>query len=82
MSPRIDPDLIDLSMSEGPQSSLERRFIREYLLEKGYRFADLRSLPKEEAKKLMREACQYASLKLAEVESRAQFREDIRGPSP
>jgi len=28
----------------------------------------------------MREACQYASLKLAEVESRAKFRQEINAP--
>ncbi len=72
---------VEECLSEGPQSALERRFIREYLLDKGYRMEDLPKLPAEEAKKLMREACQYASLKLAEVESRAQFREEIRGPS-
>jgi hypothetical protein len=30
---------------------------------------------------LMREASKYASLKLAEVESRAKFRDDIHAPS-
>jgi hypothetical protein len=65
----------------GPQSTLERKLIEEYLLEKGYRLIDLRGLPKAEAVSLMKEACLYASLKLAEVESRAQFREEIRGPS-
>jgi hypothetical protein len=65
----------------GPQSALEKKLIKEYLLEKGYRLKDLRGLPKAEAVSLMKEACLYASLKLAEVESRAQFREEIRGPS-
>jgi hypothetical protein len=72
---------IDECFSEGPQSALERCFIIEYLQEKGYTLEDLAKLPKEEAKKLMRGACQYASLKLAEVESRAVFREQIRGPT-
>jgi hypothetical protein len=65
----------------GPQSALEKKLIEEYLLEKGYRLTDLRELPREEAVSLMKAACLYASLKLAEVESRAQFREEIRGPS-
>lgn len=72
---------MDENVLEGPQSALERRLIREYLRGKGYRLEDLRRLPKEEAKQLMRQACMYASLKLAEIESKAQFREDIRGPS-
>jgi hypothetical protein len=66
---------------EGPQSVLERRFIKGYLLKKGYRLADLRGLPKNEAKLLRIEACLYASLKLAEVESRARFTEKIHFPS-
>jgi hypothetical protein len=34
-----------------------------------------------EQQHLMREASKYASLKLAEVESRAKFRHDIHAPS-
>ncbi len=67
--------------SEGPQSALERTLINEYLQRKGYKSDDLHLLPKDEARQLLSEASSYASLKLAEVESRAQFRKDIRGPS-
>ena len=81
MKPTPNSEYVDQCLSEGPQSALEIRFIKEYLLEKGYRLADLQKLPEAEAKQLMSDACKYASLKLAEVESRAQFREDIRGPS-
>ena len=59
---------------------MESRLIEEYLRTKGYRLADLRALPVEQAKQLMREACQHASLRLAQVESTAYFREKIRGP--
>jgi len=68
-------------LPKGPQSALERRFIKEYLYEKGYQLEDLKRLPLEESKQLMTEACRYASLKLAEVESRAQFKNEIRGLS-
>jgi hypothetical protein len=61
-----------------PQSELERQLISDYLREKGYSHQDLRNLPKEQAHTLMVGACQYASLKLAEVESRAQFRQKIK----
>ena len=61
----------------GPQSALERKYIEEYLQSKGYRLEDLQGLPKEEAKRLMTEACTYTSFKLAELESRAKFREKI-----
>jgi len=60
------------------QSDLERQLISDYLEEKGFSRADLRNLPKDQARALMVEACRYASLKLAEVESRAQFRQKIR----
>lgn len=69
------------NIAEGPQSSLERKLIREFLLEKGYRPSDLRTLPRDQAKSLMVAACRYASLRLAEVESRARMREGIRGRS-
>ena len=65
---------------EGPQSALERKFIEEYLSEKGYAIGDLQSLPENEARHLMRAACRYASLKLAEIESRAQLRDDLHYP--
>jgi hypothetical protein len=62
---------------EGPQNTLERRYIREYLLGKGHRLEDLAQLPQAEAQQLMREACQYATLKLAEVEAKERFRKNI-----
>ncbi len=71
----------DEQLPKGPQSALERRFIKEYLREKGYQLEDLKRLPLKESKQLMTEACRYASLKLAEVESKAKFRKEIRGPS-
>lgn len=72
---------IDKSATEGPQSALERKYIQEYLESKGFSLESLGGLPKEEMQQLMREACKYASLKLAEVESRAKFRHDIIPPS-
>ena len=81
MSEEFDPKYIGEVIAERPQSVLERRIIKEYLHDKGYRLEELKKLPEEEAKQLMSEACIYASLKLAEIESRAKFREEIRGPS-
>lgn len=65
------------SASDGPQSALEKKLIEEFLEEKGYKLHDLHDLPVEEARRLMEEASRYASLKLAEVESRARFRREI-----
>lgn len=63
--------------SRGPQSPLEKVLMEEYLAEKGYKFDDLRNLPADEAKRLMKEACMYAGLRLAEIEAKAGFRQKI-----
>lgn len=63
---------------KAPQSPLERQYIKDYLAEKGYCLEDMRTLPVDLAKKLMTEACTYASLKLAEIEHRSQFRRKIQ----
>lgn len=79
----LDKDINDYlreCASAGPQSALERRLIQEYLHMKGYQVEDLRIMPKAKARQLMIAACNYASLKLAEIESRAKFREDIHMP--
>jgi hypothetical protein len=68
-------------MVEGPQSSLERKYILEFLESKGVSIEILDQMPENEKEQLMREASRYASLKLAEVESRAKFRHDINAPS-
>jgi vacuolar-type H+-ATPase catalytic subunit A/Vma1 len=65
----------------GPQSVMEKAFLADYLQQKGYYLADLRELPPEKAKALMVAASQYASLKLAQVESTAHFREKLHRPS-
>lgn len=64
-----------------PQATLERALIAEYLLGKGYLVSDLKTLPDQIAKRLMREACRFAALRLAEIESRDLFQHKIRPPS-
>ena len=81
MSKVLDTGYIDELIIREPQSTLERRFIKEYLNSKGYSLEDLRCLQKKQARRLMKNACKYASLKLAEIEARAQFINDIRSPS-
>jgi len=70
----------DRDLTEYPQSALERKLISEYLHSKGYSRQDLRNLPRQQAKILMKEACHYAALKLAEIEARSKFRQNIRAP--
>lgn len=76
-------DILDTfvrDQSEGPESALERKLILEYLQSKGYQVTDLATMPKEEADAIMKEACRYASFKLAEVEARSKFRRKIESP--
>lgn len=61
----------------GTYSALERMYIEEYLQSQGFRLIDLQSQPKHIVKNLMIKACTYSSFKLAELESRAKFREKI-----
>jgi hypothetical protein len=67
-------------VNEGPQSVMEKMFLEEYLHAQGYSLKELHNLPEEKARGLMTKASQYASLKLAQVESAVNFREKIRGP--
>ena len=66
---------------QDPRADLEMMYIGEYLLEKGYLAKDLDMLPEQQALKLMTEASRYASLKLAELESRARLRIKIHNMS-
>ena len=81
MSELDQVNCVDERDKEGPQAAMEKALIEAYLKAKGYSFSGLQELPKEQAKALMTEACEYASLRLAQVESTAHFRDKIRGPS-
>ncbi|WKZ36847.1 MAG: hypothetical protein QY332_02755 [Anaerolineales bacterium] len=63
---------------EDRNALLEKALIEEYLHDKGYSLEDLKKLPEALAEKLMKEASQYASLKLEEVESRAHFVKELK----
>jgi len=65
---------IDECSDKSPQSKLGRILIKRYLNNKGYRLEDLSKLPPADARELMKEACMYASLKLAEIDAKARFR--------
>jgi len=62
---------------EDPNALLEKALIEEYLKEKGYSHEDLKKLPVDVVEKLMKEASQYASLKMEEVEARAHFIKEL-----
>lgn len=62
---------------EDRSALLETSLIAEYLKEKGYSHEDLKKLPAELVEKLMKEASQYASLKMEEVQARAHFVKEL-----
>jgi hypothetical protein len=66
---------------KNPKVDLEMLYMDEYLYEKGYSIKELDTLPAEQATRLRTEASQYASLKLAELESRARLRARIKSVS-
>lgn len=77
-----------LVLSESPQASgcvlVEIRPFQLQINQRngwGYAMADLKKLPRTTAKALMVEACKHASLKMAQIESMAHFRQKIRGPA-
>ena len=68
----------DIPTYEGPETHLESMFIEEYLRSKGYSsIKELCNLTESEAKNILIGACRYASLKLAEIESRVRFGDEI-----
>ena len=66
---------------EDRNALLEKALIEEYLHQKGYSIEGLKKLPAELVERLMKEASQYASLKLEEVESRAHFIKELHDDS-
>jgi hypothetical protein len=66
---------------EDPKAILEMMYVDEYLHDKGFSIKEMDTLPAQGAERLMIDAYQYASLKLAELESRARLRTKIKNSS-
>ena len=62
-------------------AQLERAYIEQYLHSVGHSLAEVETLPKAQATELMRAASLYASMRLAEVETRSHLVEDMHGGS-
>lgn len=62
---------------EDRNALLEKALIEEYLHEKGYTLEDVKKLQADIAEKLMKEASQYASLKMEEVSARAHLIKEL-----
>ncbi|HNC07480.1 MAG TPA: hypothetical protein PLX14_02165 [Anaerolineales bacterium] len=69
--------LQDTEAIEDPNAMLEKALIEEFLKQKGYTHDDLKKLPADLVEKLMKEASQYASLKMEEVEARAHLVKEL-----
>ena len=65
-----------LSDRNGP---LEHNLIDQYLAARGHTRQSLATLAGSEAISLLRAASEYASLRLAEMEARAHYVDEIRG---
>lgn len=63
---------------EEGHAQLERYLINEYLEDKGHTMKSVKSLPEDEARRLMNSASTYASGKLAEIEDKSRFSKDIK----
>ena len=64
-------------ITEDIHAFLEKTLIETYLKGKGYSMEDLQNLPEEKAYQIMTEASTYASGKLAEVEVKAHFMQEL-----
>jgi hypothetical protein len=69
----------DQAIRDDIHAFLEKTLIEAYLKGRGYTLEDLKGLPEEETKHLMTEASTYASNKLAEIEIRAHFVDELHG---
>ncbi len=63
---------------QGSQTILERTLVAEYLLSQGYIVSELGRLAPQKARILAQDACQFAALRLAEIESGNNFPWEIR----
>lgn len=68
-------------LMEDIHAYLEKTLIEAYLKGKGYTLKELKNLPKAVSRQLMKEASVYASGKLAELEERAHFVQELHDAS-
>jgi hypothetical protein len=58
---------------EAPSATLERVLLDEFLSARGHTWPSVRTLDPDQSAALLRGASEYASLRLAEIESRAEY---------
>jgi hypothetical protein len=67
----------DRAVATDVHAALERALIQEYLRERGHSGETVSRLPSGEQARLLRAASSCASLRLAEMESRARLLEEL-----
>ncbi|RMD83458.1 MAG: hypothetical protein D6823_00085 [Chloroflexi bacterium] len=75
--PTTDFDLVGNARES--YEHLEQAYIIEYLRSQGLTLEQVRSMPVEQAKEIMRAALLYASTQMSVVEARAQLVEELHG---
>ena len=80
--PVRDPGTDDGIRLRGTKSSaageaLECALMDEFLSDRGHTFQSIETLPAARRRELLRGAAEHASLRLAEIESRAHFVKDL-----
>ncbi|WP_322487399.1 hypothetical protein [Chloroflexus sp.] len=77
-TPPTNPELTDTGARESYEH-LEQAYILEYLRSQGLTLEQVRAMPAEQAKEIMRAASLYASTQMATVEARAHLVEELHG---
>jgi hypothetical protein len=67
----------NVRIMKDPEGPLEKALIEEFLRAREVGSNRLQSLPKEEAKRLLAEASLYAAMRLAEIEARAHYVQEM-----
>jgi hypothetical protein len=78
MERHMDPNT---AFIEDPLAALEIGFIDQFLALRGFTRHSVGRLPRVEAARVLSSACEYASLRLAEIESRAHYVDEMHCPS-
>ena len=63
--------------SKNPEAMLERALIDEFLARRGYTLNSVNRLPPGDRESLLRGAASFAALRLAEIEARTHFIDEI-----
>ena len=65
-----------------PHGQLERALIDEFVRQRGYDPQGLAGLPEQEREELLKQASVHASARLAEIESRSHYLDEVHHGQP